>query len=104
MEKVQKYNERKLFIKSSYCFRINTLDNKNENFYNSFIIVDRNLNKKFQYNKIKLVPFGEFLPFEYMLKKIGFKKITEGYGSFSKGNVSNTFFIRKHKYCSFDML
>ncbi len=71
---------------------INTLDNKNENFYNSFIIVDRNLNKKFQYNKIKLVPFGEFLPFEYMLKKIGFKKITEGYGSFSKGNVSNTFF------------
>ncbi len=71
---------------------INTLDNKNEKFYNSFIIVDRNLNKKFQYNKIKLVPFGEFLPFEYMLKKIGFKKITEGYGSFSKGNVSNTFF------------
>ena len=73
---------------------INTLDNKNENFYNSFIIVDRNLNKKFQYNKIKLVPFGEFLPFEYMLKKIGFKKITEGYGSFSKGNVSNTFFTK----------
>ena len=71
---------------------INTLDNKNEKFYNSFIIVDRNLNKKFQYNKIKLVPFGEFLPFVYMLKKIGFKKITEGYGSFSKGNVSNTFF------------
>ena len=71
---------------------INTMDNKNEKFYNSFIIVDHNLDKKYQYDKIKLVPFGEFLPFENILEKIGLKKITEGFGSFSKGNVNTAFF------------
>ena len=33
----------------------------------------------------KLVPFGEFLPFEKILNKVGLKKITPGYTSFSKG-------------------
>ena len=54
-------------------------------------LVDNNLNKKFQYNKIKLVPFGEFLPFHNKLEKIGLKKITEGFGSFSKGTKDETF-------------
>ena len=39
-----------------------------------------------KYNKQKLVPFGEFLPFEKVLRKIGLKKVTAGYNSFSKGN------------------
>ena len=38
-----------------------------------------------QYDKKKLVPFGEFLPFENFLNKFGMKKITPGYSSFSKG-------------------
>ena len=49
---------------------INTLDKKNDKFYNSMVVVDNNLDKKFQYNKIKLVPFGEFLPFKTYLEKI----------------------------------
>ena len=39
-----------------------------------------------EYRKQKLVPFGEFLPFENQLNKIGLKKITEGHGSFIQGN------------------
>ena len=70
---------------------INTLDKKENKFFNSFIIVDHNLNKKFQYDKIKLVPFGEFLPLQTYLEKIGLKKITEGFGSFSNGNITKTF-------------
>ena len=45
------------------------------------------------YNKRKLVLFGEFLPFENILNKFGFKKITEGYGSFLRGKENNNLII-----------
>ena len=49
------------------------------------IIVDNNLNIIAQYDKKKLVPFGEFLPLEKLMNKLGMKKITPGYTSFSTG-------------------
>tara|TARA_B110000971_G_scaffold171463_1_gene176237 strand:+ start:871 stop:2430 length:1560 start_codon:yes stop_codon:yes gene_type:complete len=64
--------------------------NNNETF-NSLIIANNKLDIIFKYNKIKLVPFGEFLPFEIFLNKMGLKKITEGYGSFSKGTNNDIF-------------
>ena len=54
--------------------------------YNSMVVLDNNLNLINEYNKIKLVPFGEFLPFENFFKKIGLKKVSYGYESFSVGN------------------
>ena len=72
-------------------FGINTLNNKENKFFNSFVIIDHNFIKKFQYDKVKLVPFGEFLPFQTQLEKYGFKKITEGFGSFSSGNLNKNF-------------
>ena len=49
------------------------------------VLVDSNFNIVAQYDKKKLVPFGEFLPLENFLNKIGMKKITSGYSSFSNG-------------------
>ena len=66
-------------------FGINKLDKNQKGFYNSIIIVNNNLEILQEYKKQKLVPFGEFLPFENILKKLGLKKITEGHGSFLKG-------------------
>ncbi len=61
---------------------------RSENFkvYNSLVVIDKDANILTRYDKNKLVPFGEFLPYENFLEKLGLKKITQGYGSFSKGN------------------
>ena len=61
-------------------------NNNESKVFNSMIVVDNNLNLISKYDKIKLVPFGEFLPFENFFMKFGLKKITYGYKSFSKGN------------------
>ena len=54
------------------------------------IVVNNKMEIVQEYKKQKLVPFGEFLPFENFLKKFGLKKITEGYGSFLKGGSQNS--------------
>ncbi len=72
-------------------FGVNTQDDKSKNFYNSLVVVNNKLEVLYKYDKKKLVPFGEFLPFEYLMEKIGLKKITYGYGSFSTGSNQNNF-------------
>ena len=54
-----------------------SFNSKNYKYFNSFSIFDNNLNSIDNYNKINLVPFGEFLPFEQNLNKIGLKTITK---------------------------
>ena len=62
--------------------------------FNSLIITNSKLDLIFKYDKIKLVPFGEFLPYENIFHKVGLKKITEGYGSFSRGNSNDIFTLK----------
>ncbi len=70
-------------------FGINTREKNSSASFNSLIAVNNNLEIIYKYNKKKLVPFGEFLPFEKFFNNIGLKKVTYGYGSFSKGNIQN---------------
>ena len=65
-------------------------------FYNSFSIFDSKLNLIDNYRKLNLVPFGEFIPFENILNKIGLKSITNDFGSFTKGSERKIFEIEKN--------
>ena len=71
------------------------IKNNQYKFYNSFSIYDSELNLINDYNKIKLVPFGEFLPQEKILEKIGFKTITNNFGSFTKGEERKVIKLKK---------
>ena len=62
-----------------------SISNGEYEYYNSFSVYDSDLNLVKNYNKINLVPFGEFLPLEGLLNKIGLKAITNKFGSFSRG-------------------
>jgi len=66
---------------------INNLDN--QKYFNSLVVLNNKLEILSLYNKINLVPFGEFLPLENFLSNLGLKKITYGYSSFSSGNIRN---------------
>ena len=70
---------------------------ENQKYFNSLVVLNHQLEIVSLYNKINLVPFGEFLPFEKTLSRFGIKKITPGYNSFSSGdkreiiNLGSTF-------------
>ena len=76
-------------------FGVNKLDPKSGKYYNSMLAVNNDLEIIQSYNKRKLVPFGEFLPFEGILNKFGLKKITEGHGSFLRGEKNNNILINE---------
>ncbi|MDA9233967.1 apolipoprotein N-acyltransferase, partial [Candidatus Pelagibacter sp.] len=99
LEEVKKYKN--LFVKNFsdnhlIVFGINheVLNNNNLEIYNSLVVVDKNLDVINLYYKNKLVPFGEFLPFEKYLSLLGFRSITQGYQSFSKSKIRDVIDIK----------
>src|SRR3954454_9658595 len=53
--------------------------------YNSIYIIDHDGSVLSVYDKLHLVPFGEYLPFQDVMKKLGFVQLTKVSGGFTAG-------------------
>jgi apolipoprotein N-acyltransferase len=56
--------------------------------YNSIMVIDAAGEIRDVYDKVRLVPFGEFLPFQDWLEALGFEQLTRIAGGFSPGTDS----------------
>ena len=55
--------------------------------YNSIYVIDHDGGVLAVYDKLHLVPFGEFLPYQDLMEKLGFEQLTRIQGGFIPGTV-----------------
>jgi apolipoprotein N-acyltransferase len=55
--------------------------------YNSIYVIDHDGNVLSVYDKLHLVPFGEYLPFQDWMETLGFQQLTKVQGGFIPGTV-----------------
>ena len=96
-ERLSQYH--KLFEKNfnENHFLIIGIKKMNKKYFNTMSIYDYKFKLTDYYSKINLVPFGEFLPAEKILKNIGLKSITNNYLSFSSGKERKILEIKNKK-------
>jgi len=58
--------------------------------YNSVYVIDPDGSIRGIYDKLHLVPFGEFLPFQSFMEKLGFQQLTKEVGGFLTGSRRRT--------------
>ena len=90
-----KFNENHLLIMG---INSQSIENNVKKYFNSFSVYDHELNLINSYNKINLVPFGEFLPYKKILKKIGLRSLTNNYYSFSKGTQRDIIDLKNENF------
>jgi apolipoprotein N-acyltransferase len=54
--------------------------------YNSIYVIDHSGSIRALYDKVHLVPFGEYLPFEHALEHLGLQELTKQRGGFLAGD------------------
>jgi len=54
--------------------------------YNSIYVIDHDGSILALYDKVHLVPFGEYLPFEHVLERLGLQELTKQRGGFLAGD------------------
>jgi apolipoprotein N-acyltransferase len=54
--------------------------------YNSMYVIDHDGTILSVYDKVHLVPFGEYLPFEHLLERLGLQELTKQQGGFLAGD------------------
>ncbi|WP_426438114.1 apolipoprotein N-acyltransferase [Bradyrhizobium genosp. P] len=58
--------------------------------YNSIYLIDHDGSVLSVYDKLHLVPFGEYLPFQDLMEKLGFVQLTKVQGGFIPGTIRRT--------------
>jgi len=58
--------------------------------YNSVYVIDHDGNVRSVYDKLHLVPFGEYLPFQDLMERLGFEQLTKVQGGFIPGAVRHS--------------
>ncbi len=67
---------------------LGSLRREGNNFFNSFFIIDHNNIIIGKYDKNILVPFGEYIPLDNLLRKLSFLNISSLAGNFTAGSKS----------------
>lgn len=65
---------------------VEPVDPKNPHAYNSMYVIDHDGSILSLYDKVHLVPFGEYLPFEWLLERLGIEELTKQRGGFIAGD------------------